>query len=117
MILEKVVFVDTRFFEWLRRQDPSLLAERMEWDVFLTTGWELKEDIRRSPSIGADDRGGLLVDSFPRFVWRATGLCGGKRVVDLVYDATDIETGDIDLATIWHDRTFAERARQLLGLA
>ncbi len=41
----------------------------------------------------------------PRFLWRATGYCDDDPVLDLLFDATDIEQGTFFLRAIeYHEQ-------------
>lgn len=81
------------FVESLRQQNIIPLSERLLWDVFLTTVGDLKKDILVTPGLDPALRLRTLSGSLPRFIWRATARCAADRVVDLLFDATDIEQG------------------------
>ncbi len=102
-IRQRVVQIDDDF-EKAREATPDILTERLEWDVFLTTENAFKEDIRRSTSLAADEQYTILEDALPRFVWRAIALHAGQRVLEILYDATDIEQGNYTLRPIVYDR-------------
>jgi hypothetical protein len=76
----------------------------LEWDVFLTFAWAVRESVRKSiKTLDADYRWGLIEKPLPRFIWRATGVFKRRPVVDFLYDATDVETADYSLGSIWHN--------------
>lgn len=83
--------------EPFRKLQP-LLSERLEWDIYLTTVGEFKSNIREGSFGSPDNRLSLLLAEFPRFIWRATAVCGSNPVLDLLFDATDIEQGQFVLA-------------------
>ncbi len=64
----------------------------IEWDIFLSQVSDFKRDIRRQDLPSAYKRS-LLAKTMPRFLWRAIGNVGDARVLELVFDATDLEQG------------------------
>jgi len=95
-VIRRVIEYD-KYVETRRGRGDSPLDCRLEWDVFLSTTNDLKRDIRRRSDLARGLRVGFLEESMPRFVWRAIGLCGERRVIELLYDATDIEQADFQL--------------------
>jgi hypothetical protein len=92
-VREEVIRLD-RAFESARVEDSIHLEERVEWDVFLAMGDQLKADLRAAHSLAPDRLCTLLKRPFPRFVWRAIGRNQGKPIIEFVFDATDIEQGE-----------------------
>lgn len=72
----------------------------LEWDIFLTTGAEVKSDIRGQSSLPLAACWRLLERPLPRFLWRATALAGDSRFRDYLFDATDINQGDLLIETL-----------------
>lgn len=106
-------------FDWmieqLRQQGFVRLRERIEWDVYLTKANELKEEIAKGMlPIGDVERRDLLLQSMPRFVWRATGYDVDDPVLDLLFDATDIEQGSFLYQTIEYDQTLSTVVRSVV---
>jgi hypothetical protein len=69
------------------------LAKRLVWDVYLTTINQFKKSILESDWTGGSYKRDLLLEQMPRFLWRATAFCEKNQVIDLLFDATDIEHG------------------------
>jgi hypothetical protein len=69
------------------------LPKRLVWDVYLTTINQFKKSVLKSDWSGGNDKRDLLLDQMPRFLWRATAFCEKNPVIDLLFDATDIEHG------------------------
>lgn len=63
----------------------------IEWDVFLTTVNTLKTDMIADSDLDPGERSDVLLRPLPRFIWRASGFCKDRNVIDLLFDATDIE--------------------------
>jgi hypothetical protein len=106
-IHDSVLFFDL-FFEQLREKGflPSL-AQRLEWEIYLTTINELKKDLFNSKALNGSYRKNTLTENMPRFIWRATAHNQDSPVLDLLFDATDIEQGNFFLRAIEHDLLIA----------
>ncbi|MBW2098584.1 MAG: hypothetical protein JRG77_07245 [Deltaproteobacteria bacterium] len=52
-------------------------------------------------------RKNALTESMPRFIWRATAYTKDSPVLDLLFDATDIEQGNFFLRAIEYDPLIA----------
>jgi hypothetical protein len=70
-----------------------VLATRPEWNVRLTTVNQLKAEIAKSPLTMGKLRENLLTRAFPRFLWHATATNASGLLVDVLFDATDIDSG------------------------
>ena len=51
----------------------------------------------------------------PRFIWRATALYMGKPFMDLLFDATDIEQGDLFLCGVVYNRELFSVIRAIIN--
>jgi hypothetical protein len=102
-VLERVAAVDD-FCRIIATIAP-LALDALEWDVRLTTVTKFKCEFREhSPLVGPRRQDGLT-RSMPRFLWRATALRGDTPVLDLLFDATDIDSGDGMSACYAYDDT------------
>lgn len=82
---------------------PSI---RLQWDVRLTTAGKAKSEIAEPGyPVPPEVRRSFLLKNMPRFMWRATGECQGSPVLDLFFDATDIERGDLLVRSIEYHPT------------
>ncbi len=103
-----VVFFDSfieAFRQQIAQQGDTLLSQRIEWDIYLTTVNDFKQSIMRMPTLPHDYRMETLLENMPRFLWRATGYCDDDPVLDLLFDATDIEQGTFFLRAIeYHEQ-------------
>jgi hypothetical protein len=86
------------------------LQSPLEWDVYLTTITELKKDIFESDLEGIT-RQAILVQPMPKFLWRATSYCGNEKVLDLLFDATDIEQGRLFVRAIEYNKELSTLLR------
>lgn len=89
----------------LAAQGHIALAESLEWDIYLTTAAQLKQDLASDGTLQGGYRAELLTASMPRFIWRAVGLRSGAPAVELLFDATDIVQGRFFLRAIEYDPT------------
>lgn len=71
-------------------------TDRLEWDVFLTTTNDAKSEWRNSAIVRQRPRylRELLENPLPRFVWRCKALHARSPVLELLFDATDVEQGN-----------------------
>lgn len=67
----------------------------LDWDISLTTGTDFKRKILEPDTAGAleETRTEILCQSFPRFLWKASAYLDENLLLDLLFDATDIEHG------------------------
>jgi len=93
----------------MKAKDIKNVLNKLEWDIYLTTVNEFKENIF---SLGYTNfRGEILLSKMPKFIWRATLIDGKSTIMDLIFDATDIEQGDLHLTTIEYDKELANTIR------
>ncbi|HET9342940.1 MAG TPA: hypothetical protein VFO25_08505 [Candidatus Eremiobacteraceae bacterium] len=80
------------------------------WNVALTKTGILKHDARLKMS---DVAGllGILTAPQPRFIWQATMSRAGRRIVDLLFDATAVSRSNPLFGVIWHDPGLKEELK------
>ena len=86
----------------------AILPERMEWDIFLTTVNEFKTELVARRGLQKSYKRQVLKQSMPKFLWRATARTRGTLVFDLLFDATDIEQGDLFVRAVEYDQIFGK---------
>lgn len=84
------------------------VADQLEWDIHLTTVNDLKTDLHRSPQLKPDQRLTWLSRPMPRFVWRAIAAVGETRVMEVLFDATDIHTNEGVFGVVFYEETLDE---------
>lgn len=90
----------------LRTNHLVHLSNRLEWDVYLTFLNDFKSEIANGSFLSDPAlRRTVLCESMPRFLWRATGFEGDRPVLDLLFDATDIEQGSFFVRPIVYDNS------------
>jgi hypothetical protein len=80
------------------------LRSRVVWEVYLTSTVDLKADLRTQRSVARDIRIARLETPMPRFIWRAIGWHEKTRLLELLFDATDIVQGDYLIGGIEYRR-------------
>lgn len=104
LILHCVLKRDEEVRELLAEGEPSYVGPvDLQWDVFLTSATDFKKELRDSRELLSDVKWTHLERPLPRFLWRATCYLHGARVVDFVYDATDIaQSTSLEVARVWY---------------
>ena len=101
----------SRFFDampaQIRERFRLPVMARFEWDVHLTKVDMLKKDVRDASCIGLDYKKEVAIQSMPKYMWRVGALVGDERVFDLLFDATDVETGRTFLRAIEYNIDYA----------
>lgn len=112
LIHDMIVEFDTglKFISHNRPEScPSIDA--LEWDIFLTTVNEFKSSIFESNTIIGARRKEILSSCLPKYLWRATAFSNDCAVLDLLFDATDIEQGKLFLGAIEYIRPLEDYMR------
>jgi hypothetical protein len=94
--------------------DAGPHLQQLEWDIYLCSVNDLKEDIISSENLSEDVRRNVLLQSFPRFLWRASLILENIKL-NLLFDATDIEQGKFFIRVIEVDSEFCSALRNIFG--
>jgi len=86
--------------EEFRERDLLPLTQRIRWEIYLISVNDLKRFLAGDQTLGGDDLEEVLTEGMPRFLWRATGICNEEEVLDLLFDATDIDQGPVFVRAI-----------------
>ncbi|EKO41249.1 MAG: hypothetical protein B193_0015 [Solidesulfovibrio magneticus str. Maddingley MBC34] len=98
------------FLETVRLNSGSCV-DRLEWDIFLTTTNEFKFNLIRNKSLKGTDLQRSLLMPLPKYIWCVSVFSGSSQVVDLLFDATELEQGDLLASAIVHDSDFVDLMR------
>jgi hypothetical protein len=91
-------------------QDGKLpVSAEPEWDVYLTKISDLKKQVRKD--LPAEYCLQILLENMPRFIWVAAAHMQGRKVFELLFDATDIEQGFDFIRAIEFDATYSNVIR------
>jgi len=102
------------FIEILRTEGMiPFIEERLEWDIYLTTINNLKSDIFNTAELESELRLEILSYRLPHFIWRAAATHKGEKVLDLLFDATDVEQGQFFLRAIEYNQKLSKVLREI----
>jgi hypothetical protein len=66
----------------------------LEWDIRIAEVNDLKRELSQSAVLRPAQRVHWLTNSMPRFMWRASAASHAGALAEVLFDATDIHTGD-----------------------
>ncbi len=102
--IHDMIVIFDKLIELLRQKGLLPYEERIIWDIYLKTTNKLKIDLAENGNIAADEKLNILTMAMPRFIWRTSAIIKDKNILDLFFDATDIEQGQVFLAAIEYDK-------------
>ncbi len=113
----KILDVVSYFYQFIRPLDKllnlSIFAD-LEWDIFITTITDFKTEILEHSSLDGNYRKQILTEQMPRFIWRAIANKESNPVIELLFDATDIEQGSFFLRPIEYNDIFPSILREFV---
>lgn len=86
--------------ELLRNANFITLSKRLNWDVFLSQVNDFKKDILECSSTNEESKKRVLIEPMPKFLWRAIGHIDDSQVIELIFDATGIEQGNLFIKAV-----------------
>ena len=101
--IHSVVEAFFAFLENIRANGKMPIPSNIEWEIALSTVNEIKKEILASDHIDPERRYDILTQAMPRFVWRASAFSNDTRLLDLLFDATDIKQGQFFVRAIEYD--------------
>ena len=115
----KVRLTFTDIQKWLERLTNILRllsSAPFEWDVHLALSNERKMKARaRHLEYDHETLARVLLNQHPRFIWRAVLSIKGRKVLDLLADATDIERSFPFFEAIWHHDEYQAKLKLFLN--
>lgn len=97
-----------RAFDFLLNEALSSLQNtepRLVWDIHLTQVGRLRTSFLNMQGLPGERRRELLVKPMPRFIWRALARLGDRPIFDMLFDATDIQQGNLLEDIIEYERS------------
>ena len=79
------------------------------WNIHLASINEFKKEIFVSPEISPSDRKRILERPLPRFFWRCIIEKKQKKMVEFLFDATDVFSGDLFMCHVEYDEEFSQQ--------
>lgn len=98
-LIDKVI---DDFEEGLKKKADMLSRVRrgFMWSISVIEGKELKQDLLLRST---QDKYRILTKSLPKHIWRAQATSQGNPAFDLLFDATDIQQGNVFMDAIVYD--------------
>lgn len=113
VILDMILALDKQLEIVRGRTEMARTAfKRFEWDVTLARLDQLRADIAES-ALDEDLRTRLLTKPMPKYIWRVAAMNGEERLLEFLFDATDLTQGRMLLGII----PFSSRAAVFSGIA
>ncbi|HOV88030.1 MAG TPA: hypothetical protein PLM79_16865, partial [Syntrophobacteraceae bacterium] len=110
-ILDVIIELDF-VIETFRANAKTSFEDRLEWEIHLTTNNEFKSKMDEANHLGWGIRRKTLMKGLPRYIWRAKAKSAGEDVIDLLFDATDIEQSTLLVHAVPYDRDLFEILRR-----
>jgi hypothetical protein len=85
----------------------------LEWDVFLSDVNAVKADILSTAVLDGPTKASLATQPMPKFIWRAIAHHGTQERIEILIDATDIETSDALVHVRINDATASAIYKQI----
>jgi hypothetical protein len=82
------------FLTQLTSAEHTLRLNTLEWDVYVTTVNEVRMDLRKAQTLPVARRRAAVTRPMPRFIWRATAWRDDEQIMDVLFDATDVDAAD-----------------------
>jgi hypothetical protein len=89
------------------------IEELIEWDIQLSTTNTIKSEIFNNDSISDGYRSDFLKGGLPKYIWRAIAEVKDQKILELIFDATDIEQGEFFIRPIEYDLSVGFLLRKL----
>jgi len=105
-IIQETIIGFDEIVEKFRTSGTFKFNQRLHWDIHLTTVNEVKSGMLSSSKWRNRLRLQVLMESMPRFIWRATAFCGDDYVLDLLFDATDLEQSSFLVNAVGYHEAF-----------
>jgi len=86
-------------------------SEKYEWDIYLTTVNDIKSELINDNNIDSTTRQNILISGMPKYIWRATVNYEDTKVLDVFFDATDLEQSSFVVNVIGYNSNFSDNLR------
>lgn len=90
------------------------LGKEILWDIFLSDVNSFKCSMHENVNIEPSHRMEIVTENLPRFVWRSQCILDNEPVFELIFDATDIEQGNIFIRAIKYNEVYYNFIIELL---
>jgi len=73
------------------------------YDYFVINSNDYKSAIRIDPTVSEDQKVTLIYDSLPRYIWVISAFMDDEKIVDLIFDATDVNSNMYGIYKIYYN--------------
>jgi hypothetical protein len=108
--VEKLLIKFTEVWRLIHPPDKSI-----EWDVHLTTTNEYKALMKSDKALSSHTKTALLLRPQPKYFWRSTLRTEGKKVMELLADASDMSRSFPIYSAIWYNQEDKTLLHDYLG--
>lgn len=112
-VLSAVYTFDIVMKKMLNGSSAGYKEDEFTWDIMLVTGNDLVEYLRMRQDIEREKRLKLATTPLPRFYWQASLHYDKQPVMTVLFDATDLEQGDVVVHILEEEAGFCGAARTL----
>jgi hypothetical protein len=121
-VYHKIRLTFLEVMPWLVSLDPVIQrvcskmfpGQSVEWDLYLRRSNEYKTSLRASGTLTGNELERVLMKPHPRFLWWASVGIGKERLVEFVFDATDMARAFPLYDAIWWRPDFAKEVKDIL---
>jgi hypothetical protein len=82
------------------------ITDKIEWEIYVTTVVKFKKDIRDSHVLEPSEKERVLYKPMPKYLWLANARIKNLLNFQLVFDATDLQQGDMFLLAVHYDERY-----------
>ncbi len=89
----------------------------LEWDIHLETLAAFRAMLLKENALRPEKQIAALIQRLPRFLWYARAWRGNKAVMDLIFDATDINQASLFLGALEYEQFLGQLLRKAFATA
>ena len=100
--LQSLIF---EYFSKGRKEESAKIIKSFQWNIQIKKNTKIKSEIFNNNDI--KNKENLLTQSWPKYLWSATGLFDNTPIFEMLFDATDIDQGNVFIEFIPHNINYA----------
>jgi len=87
-----------KYLKEIEEEEIASVISQFKWDIQIKENVNLKESILKNQKIKNKEE--YLVKSLPKYMWSATAIMDDLELFEMLFDATDVEQGDVFLGFV-----------------
>lgn len=111
-IYENILHLNS-FIEIMKKNKFINLESEIEWDFYLVPRGQLKSQLIKEQSFEGSYKKEILLKSLPNILWKVSALVKEKKLIELLFDATNIGLYTSFLMPIIYDKEFYHLLKEL----